>query len=59
MITKLVADLTKSGWKSSHPLLENDAEKNASVLLVLTANRGLCGGYNGNVHSRGLAANDV
>ncbi|MCP4891184.1 MAG: F0F1 ATP synthase subunit gamma, partial [Planctomycetaceae bacterium] len=33
----------------THPLLEEHAEKKSGALLVLTANRGLCGGYNGNV----------
>ncbi len=48
-ITKLVADLANSGLQVSHPLLEaREVTKNA-ILLVLTGNRGLCGGYNGNV----------
>jgi F-type H+-transporting ATPase subunit gamma len=48
-ITKLVADLTHAGLEVSHPLLEGRAETRRATLLVLTANRGLCGGYNGNV----------
>ena len=48
-ITQLVADLTKTGLKVSHPLLEGRAETKSAILLVLTANRGLCGGYNGSV----------
>ena len=48
-ITQVVADLANAGLEVSHPLLEEHAEKNAGTLLVLTANRGLCGGYNGNV----------
>ena len=47
-ITQVVADLAKSGLEVSHPLLEKREEKN-SALLILTSNRGLCGGYNGNV----------
>jgi F-type H+-transporting ATPase subunit gamma len=33
----------------SHPLLQQRESTNRAILLVLTANRGLCGGYNGNV----------
>jgi len=54
-ITDLVASLKKSGLKVSHPLLEERAEKKNGILLVLTGNRGLCGGYNGNVTRAGLA----
>lgn len=48
-ITKLVSDLSSASLSVQHPLLENrEATKNAT-LLVLTSNRGLCGGYNGNI----------
>lgn len=48
-ITRLVADLAQAGLEVKHPLLEpRETVKNA-VLLVLTANRGLCGGYNSGV----------
>ena len=48
-ITRLVADLATSGLTVTHPLLEGREKTERAVLLVLTANRGLCGGYNGNV----------
>lgn len=48
-ITQVVADLAKSGLEVSHPLLEERPETKNAILLVLTGNRGLCGGYNGNV----------
>src|SRR3954465_7655493 len=52
-MTKLVGDLMSSGLEASHPLLEvRDTVKNAT-LLVLTANRGLCGGFNGNAQRAG------
>ena len=52
-MTKLVQDLAASGLEVSHPLLEQrDAVKNVT-LLVLTANRGLCGGFNGNLQRAG------
>jgi len=47
-LAELVADLSRAAGNVSHPLLEtNDAPR--SVLLVLTGNRGLAGGYNANV----------
>lgn len=48
-VGELVGDLSRSGAAAKHPLLENRAETKNSLLLVLTSNRGLCGGYNGNV----------
>lgn len=53
-ITRLVADLAKSGLQVSHPLLEEREEVKHATLLVLTGNRGLCGGYNGNVQRAAL-----
>src|SRR5436309_7692611 len=48
-ITQLVSDLAHSGLEVSHPLLAGREKTERAILLVLTANRGLCGGYNGNV----------
>lgn len=48
-MTQLVADLARSGLQVSHPLLEGRAETKSATLLVLTSNRGLCGGYNSSV----------
>lgn len=48
-ITQLVSDLVQSGAEVDHPLLKPHEQQNNAILLVLTANRGLCGGYNGNV----------
>jgi F-type H+-transporting ATPase subunit gamma len=48
-ITQLVADLANSGLEVSHPLLEGREKTERAILLVLTGNRGLCGGYNSNV----------
>ncbi len=53
-ITALVADLAQSGLEVSHPLLESRDETKAVTLLVLSGNRGLCGGYNGNVQRLAL-----
>lgn len=54
-ITALVADLANAGLEVSHPLLEGRSETRHATLLVLTGNRGLCGGYNSNVQRAGLA----
>lgn len=46
-ISEIVGDLGQADLKFSHPLLQKPAETKKAVLLVLTSNRGLCGGYNG------------
>jgi F-type H+-transporting ATPase subunit gamma len=48
-ITQVVADLAQAGLEVSHPLLDAHPETKSAALLILTANRGLCGGYNGSV----------
>src|SRR5690348_8948191 len=53
-ITALVADLARTGLEVSHPLLEAREETERAVLLVLTGNRRLCGGYNSNVQRGGV-----
>ena len=53
-ITQLVSDLTQTGLAVSHPLLEKREIVQRATLLVLTANRGLCGGFNGNLVRAGL-----
>ncbi|MCA9135144.1 MAG: ATP synthase F1 subunit gamma [Planctomycetales bacterium] len=48
-ITRIVGRLAAAGLDVKHPLLEQrDEVKNARV-LVLTSNRGLCGGYNSSI----------
>jgi F-type H+-transporting ATPase subunit gamma len=46
---QLVADLMASGLEVRHPLLEVREKVGQATLLVLTANRGFCAGFNGNV----------
>jgi F-type H+-transporting ATPase subunit gamma len=58
-VTQLVADLMKSGLTVSHPLLEKREKIENATLLVLTANRGLCGGFNGNLIRAGLRQHDL
>src|ERR1700761_4393481 len=48
-IAELVADLGATAKDVSHPLLEVREPAKKSLLLMLTSNRGLAGGYNGNV----------
>ncbi len=54
-ITQLVSDLTQTGLEVSHPLLEKRETVKKATLLILTANRGLCGGFNGNLVRAGMA----
>jgi F-type H+-transporting ATPase subunit gamma len=53
-ITALVGHLAHAGLEFKHPLLESHAETSRAVLLVLTANRGLCGGYNSSILRLGM-----
>jgi len=48
-IAEIVSDLSGAALSISHPLLEARETQQKSALLVLTSNRGLCGGYNGGV----------
>ncbi|MEC7556585.1 MAG: ATP synthase F1 subunit gamma, partial [Planctomycetota bacterium] len=48
-IAEIVSDLSGAALSFSHPLLEGRDTQQKSAVLVLTSNRGLCGGYNGGV----------
>jgi F-type H+-transporting ATPase subunit gamma len=48
-IAELVADLGETAQTVTHPLLERRDPVKRSLILVLTSNRGLAGGYNGNI----------
>lgn len=48
-IARLVSTLAGGVGEASHPLLAENRDCNRAVVLVLTSNRGLCGGYNGNI----------
>ena len=54
-IAELAADLSKNAGDVSHPLLVSRPVKK-SLLLVITANRGLCGGYNGSILREAMGA---
>ena len=48
-IAELVSDLGETSQNVAHPLFARRDPVKRSLLLVLTSNRGLAGGYNGNV----------
>ncbi|MCA9751534.1 MAG: ATP synthase F1 subunit gamma [bacterium] len=48
-LREMMADLSSAGAEISHPLLEERPVKR-SIILVITANRGLCGGFNTNLN---------
>jgi len=58
-ITEVVRDLANAGLEFSHPLLDEHSEPSRVTLLVLTSNRGLCGGYNGAVQRIALAHHET
>ena len=54
-ISEIVADLSAMNLTFTHPLLKAHETQTNGILLVLTSNRGLCGGYNGAVLRPALA----
>jgi F-type H+-transporting ATPase subunit gamma len=48
-IAELAADLSANAGDLTHPLLEKREKVQREVLLVLSSNRGLCGGYNASI----------
>jgi len=55
-ITELVQQVSASGAAADHPLLGVNADAKRHALLLITANRGFCGGYNGNLLRTALSA---
>jgi F-type H+-transporting ATPase subunit gamma len=54
-INEIVADLAQANLAFTHPLLKKpEVEQNVAV-LVLTSNRGLCGGYNAGILRQAIA----
>lgn len=54
-IAELAADLSRNAGDVSHPLLAVHPQVNKVLVLVLTSNRGLCGGYNGGILREAMA----
>jgi len=48
-LAELVADLSRAAGDVDHPLLRTHDEVKRSAVVVITADRGLAGGYNANV----------
>jgi len=57
-ITQIVNDLAQSGLEVSHPLLDPRESTRCATLMVITSNRGLCGGYNSGIVRASLARNE-
>ncbi|MCB9851152.1 MAG: ATP synthase F1 subunit gamma [Phycisphaerales bacterium] len=54
-LADMVAAASRKTGESKQPLLE-EGDAKRSALIVLTSNRGLCGGFNGNVLRTAMAA---
>ncbi len=48
-IAELAANLSASATDIDHPLLKPREEVKNAILLIITSNRGLCGGYNASI----------
>src|SRR5262249_51901442 len=48
-IAELTADLSANAGELRHPLLDTREDVHREALLVLSSNRGLCGGYNASI----------
>jgi len=53
-ISEIVADLSQADLDFHHPLLQTHADEKNATLLVLTSNRGLCGGYNTGIFGQAI-----
>jgi F-type H+-transporting ATPase subunit gamma len=64
-LAELVSDISAAAENVHHRLMQTREDVRRSALVVITSNRGLCGGYNSNVlrtamdHLDGLAAEGV
>ena len=52
---ELVADLSRASGDAEHPLMRKNANAAKTALVVITSNRGLCGGFNANVLRKSVA----
>lgn len=48
-MNQVIASVASRVEDSSHPLLQSRENPKKALIIVVTSNRGLCGGYNGNV----------
>ena len=56
---ELVADLSRAAADTDHPLMHQNPDAERSALVVISSNRGLCGGYNANVLRAAIAHIDA
>jgi len=54
-LAELVSDLSGATEEVTHPLMRPAGDAKQSAMVVITSNRGLCGGYNSNVLRTALA----
>ena len=52
---ELVADLARASGNIDHPLMRKNPNAPKSALVVISSNRGLCGGYNAGVLRKAVA----
>jgi len=50
----VLAELSSKVEGNAHPLLAEHEEKKSCVIAIITSDRGLCGGFNGNIISTAL-----
>lgn len=48
-LAELIGDLASAGAELRHPLMQEPPDVKRSAVLIISSNRGLCGGYNSNV----------
>ncbi len=48
-LAELVGDLSRAAGSTDHPLMRTHDDVDRGALVMITSNRGLCGGYNSNV----------
>ena len=54
-LAEMIGDLSRAAGESQHPLIRTPESDSPSAMVVLTSNRGLCGGYNANVLRAAIA----
>lgn len=54
-IRELIGSLAAQGEVADHPLLRKHSHVRRALVVIVTANRGLCGGYNANALRAGIA----
>lgn len=58
-LRELLGDLARASGNVDHPLMRTNPGAKKTALVVITSNRGLCGGYNSNVLRKAVAHLDA